>query len=61
MCKNKKKSLLIVMYFYLILQIKPLVEPTNIIVDLPSLTYSWHDFISKSKYIILLFDFGLVG
>ncbi|KAK9278786.1 hypothetical protein L1049_028364 [Liquidambar formosana] len=27
--------------------IKPLVKPTNIIVNLPSLTYSWHDLISK--------------
>ena len=29
-------------------QIKPLVKPTNIIVELPRLQYSWHDFISKS-------------
>ncbi|QCE14943.1 callose synthase [Vigna unguiculata] len=35
--------------FAYFLQIKPLVEPTNIIVDLPSLTYSWHDFISKNN------------
>ncbi|KAH1255058.1 Callose synthase 10 [Glycine max] len=31
------------------LVIKPLVEPTNIIIDLPSLTYSWHDLISKNN------------
>lgn len=35
--------------FAYFLQIKPLVEPTNIIVDLPSLTYSWHDLISKNN------------
>jgi callose synthase len=35
------------------LQIKPLVKPTNIIVDLPSLDYSWHDLVSKSKFIII--------
>ncbi|KAG5537088.1 hypothetical protein RHGRI_024510 [Rhododendron griersonianum] len=29
--------------------IKPLVDPTRIIVDLPSLTYSWHDVISKNN------------
>ncbi|KAK8465763.1 hypothetical protein PHAVU_009G169400 [Phaseolus vulgaris] len=36
--------------FAYFLQIRPLVEPTNIIVDLQSLTYSWHDLISKNNY-----------
>ncbi|KAH7528293.1 hypothetical protein FEM48_Zijuj05G0057200 [Ziziphus jujuba var. spinosa] len=31
------------------LLIKPLVEPTNIIADLPSVKYSWHDLISKNN------------
>ncbi|KAF7838212.1 callose synthase 10 [Senna tora] len=31
------------------LGIRPLVSPTNIIVDLPSLAYSWHDLISKKN------------
>ncbi|KAH7865146.1 hypothetical protein Vadar_002820 [Vaccinium darrowii] len=35
--------------FAYFLQIKPLVEPTRIIVHLPSLTYSWHDLISKNN------------
>ncbi|XP_058180516.1 callose synthase 10 isoform X2 [Rhododendron vialii] len=35
--------------FAYFLQIKPLVDPTQIIVNLPSLTYSWHDFISKNN------------
>ncbi|KAM1322404.1 hypothetical protein ACFX2I_015187 [Malus domestica] len=35
--------------FTYFLQIKPLVEPTKIIVDLPSLQYSWHDFVSKNN------------
>ncbi|KAE9608552.1 hypothetical protein Lal_00020821 [Lupinus albus] len=39
--------------FAYFLQIKPLVKPTNIIVDLPSLTYSWHDIISKKNNNIL--------
>ncbi|KAK7411053.1 hypothetical protein VNO78_02407 [Psophocarpus tetragonolobus] len=39
--------------FAYFLQIKPLVEPTKIIVDLPSLTYSWHDFISKNNNNVL--------
>ncbi|KAF8021555.1 hypothetical protein BT93_G1872 [Corymbia citriodora subsp. variegata] len=33
--------------FAYFLQIKPLVNPTQIIIDLPSLPYSWHDLISK--------------
>ncbi|PQM37261.1 callose synthase 10 [Prunus yedoensis var. nudiflora] len=33
--------------FTYFLQIKPLVEPTRIIVNLPSLEYSWHDLVSK--------------
>ncbi|KAH1246117.1 Callose synthase 10 [Glycine max] len=36
--------------FAYFLQIKPLVEPTNIIVHLPSLPYSWHDLISRNNY-----------
>uniref|UniRef100_A0A5B7BUS1 1,3-beta-glucan synthase n=1 Tax=Davidia involucrata TaxID=16924 RepID=A0A5B7BUS1_DAVIN len=39
--------------FAYFLQIKPLVEPTNIIVDLPSLEYSWHDLISKNNNNVL--------
>ncbi|XP_059441555.1 callose synthase 10 [Corylus avellana] len=35
--------------FAYFLQIKPLVKPTNIIVALPSLTYSWHDLVSKNN------------
>ncbi|KAG8379394.1 hypothetical protein BUALT_Bualt07G0084000 [Buddleja alternifolia] len=31
------------------LSIKPLVQPTNIIVDLPALRYSWHDLVSKNN------------
>nr|XP_016447663.1 PREDICTED: callose synthase 10-like [Nicotiana tabacum] len=40
--------------FAYFLQIKPLVGPTQIILDLPSLQYSWHDFISKSKSTFLI-------
>ncbi|XP_057479619.1 callose synthase 10 [Actinidia eriantha] len=39
--------------FAYFLQIKPLVEPTKIIVDLPSLPYSWHDLISKNNNNVL--------
>ncbi|XP_052176663.1 callose synthase 10 [Diospyros lotus] len=35
--------------FAYFLQIEPLVKPTRIIVDLPSLQYSWHDLISKNN------------
>ncbi|KAF3437237.1 hypothetical protein FNV43_RR19990 [Rhamnella rubrinervis] len=35
--------------FAYFLQIKPLVEPTNIIVDLRTLNYSWHDLVSKNN------------
>uniref|UniRef100_A0AAU6MUF6 1,3-beta-glucan synthase n=1 Tax=Paeonia lactiflora TaxID=35924 RepID=A0AAU6MUF6_PAELC len=35
--------------FAYFLQIRPLVKPTNIIADLPSLEYSWHDLISKNN------------
>ncbi|KAK4778668.1 hypothetical protein SAY86_006196 [Trapa natans] len=35
--------------FAYFLQIRPLVSPTNSIVHLPSLKYSWHDFISKNN------------
>ncbi|XP_044487374.1 callose synthase 10 [Mangifera indica] len=35
--------------FAYFLQIRPLVKPTKIIVDLPSLRYSWHDLISKNN------------
>ncbi|KAE8123986.1 hypothetical protein FH972_018899 [Carpinus fangiana] len=35
--------------FAYFLQIKPLVNPTNIIVALPSLSYSWHDLVSKNN------------
>lgn len=37
--------------FSCILQIKPLVEPTRIIVNLPSLEYAWHDLVSKSEFL----------
>ncbi|KAJ7956112.1 Callose synthase-like protein [Quillaja saponaria] len=36
--------------FAYFLQIRPLVTPTNIIVNLPSLEYSWHDLISKNNH-----------
>ncbi|KAL8123352.1 hypothetical protein AgCh_011353 [Apium graveolens] len=39
--------------FAYFLQIRPLVNPTNIIVDLPSLEYSWHDLISKNNNNVL--------
>ncbi|KAF9605021.1 hypothetical protein IFM89_013187 [Coptis chinensis] len=32
-------------------QIRPLVRPTNIIVDLPTLQYSWHDLVSKRSLV----------
>ncbi|CAI9112991.1 OLC1v1013507C1 [Oldenlandia corymbosa var. corymbosa] len=35
--------------FAYFLQIKPLVEPTNIIVKIRSLQYSWHDLVSKNN------------
>ncbi|XP_028116346.1 callose synthase 10 isoform X1 [Camellia sinensis] len=35
--------------FAYFLQIKPLVSPTQIITHLPSLTYSWHDLMSKNN------------
>nr|QKN22530.1 callose synthase 10 [Urtica dioica subsp. dioica] len=35
--------------FAYFLQIRPLVEPTNIIRNLPQVQYSWHDFISKNN------------
>lgn len=35
--------------FAYFLQIQPLVQPTTIIVNLPSLEYSWHSFISKNN------------
>ncbi|XP_031403212.1 callose synthase 10 isoform X2 [Punica granatum] len=35
--------------FAYFLQIRPLVSPTNIIVRLPTLKYSWHDLISKNN------------
>ncbi|XP_076901976.1 callose synthase 10-like [Bidens hawaiensis] len=39
--------------FAYFLQIKPLVEPTNIIKDIRSLTYSWHDLVSKNNHNVL--------
>ncbi|CAO2824721.1 unnamed protein product [Amaranthus hypochondriacus] len=36
--------------FAYFLQIKPLVTPTKIIVTLPSIQYSWHDFFSKNNH-----------
>ncbi|ESR53255.1 hypothetical protein CICLE_v100184562mg, partial [Citrus x clementina] len=35
--------------FAYFVQIKPLVEPTKVIIDLPSLQYSWHDLVSKNN------------
>jgi callose synthase len=35
--------------FAYFLQIRPLVEPTNIIVSLPPLPYSWHDLVSRDN------------
>lgn len=34
----------------LLLQIKPLVVPTRLIIELRTSTYSWHDLISKSMF-----------
>ncbi|VFQ97396.1 unnamed protein product [Cuscuta campestris] len=39
--------------FAYFLQIKPLVEPTRIIVYLPKLQYSWHDLVSKNNNNVL--------
>ncbi|KAJ0755182.1 putative 1,3-beta-glucan synthase [Helianthus annuus] len=39
--------------FAYFLQIKPLVEPTNIIKRLPRLAYSWHDLVSKNNNNVL--------
>ncbi|OVA03159.1 Glycosyl transferase [Macleaya cordata] len=36
--------------FAYFLQIKPLVEPTKIIVGLNGIEYSWHDFVSKNNH-----------
>ncbi|XVE54543.1 hypothetical protein DITRI_Ditri03aG0090100 [Diplodiscus trichospermus] len=35
--------------FAYFLQIRPLVSPTNTILHLPNLPYSWHDFVSKNN------------
>ncbi|XP_010516914.1 PREDICTED: callose synthase 10 [Camelina sativa] len=35
--------------FAYFLQIKPLVKPTNTIIDLPKFQYSWHDIVSNSN------------
>ncbi|KAK4479931.1 hypothetical protein RD792_012983 [Penstemon davidsonii] len=40
-------------FFKWIYQIRPLVQPTNVIVDLPSLRYSWHDLISGQNNNVL--------
>ncbi|XVF11615.1 hypothetical protein REPUB_Repub08aG0042500 [Reevesia pubescens] len=39
--------------FAYFLQIRPLVSPTNTIVDLPNLPYSWHDLVSKNNNNVL--------
>ncbi|CAM8922119.1 unnamed protein product [Rhodiola kirilowii] len=39
--------------FAYFLQIRPLVSPTNIIVNLQFLQYSWHDFVSKNNHNVL--------
>uniref|UniRef100_A0A7N0RAG3 1,3-beta-glucan synthase n=1 Tax=Kalanchoe fedtschenkoi TaxID=63787 RepID=A0A7N0RAG3_KALFE len=39
--------------FAYFLQIRPLVTPTNIIVNLHFLEYSWHDFVSKNNHNVL--------
>ncbi|XP_062171494.1 callose synthase 9 [Alnus glutinosa] len=36
--------------FAYFLQIRPLVKPTRIIVDMDPITYSWHDLVSKNKH-----------
>lgn len=33
-----------------VVQIRPLVKPTRIILDITDLRYSWHDFVSKSEF-----------
>ena len=42
-------------YLIRFLQIKPLVEPTRLIVNMRDIRYSWHDFVSKSEF---FFFFG---
>ncbi|KAF7837120.1 callose synthase 9 [Senna tora] len=39
--------------FAYFLQIRPLVDPTRIIVDLDNLEYSWHDLVSKNNHNVL--------
>ncbi|XWS47846.1 hypothetical protein CRYUN_Cryun13aG0020200 [Craigia yunnanensis] len=39
--------------FAYFLQIRPLVSPTNTILDLPNLPYSWHDIVSKNNNNVL--------
>ncbi|XVE56659.1 hypothetical protein DITRI_Ditri04bG0028500 [Diplodiscus trichospermus] len=39
--------------FAYFLQIRPLVSPTNTILDLPNLPYSWHDLVSKNNNNVL--------
>lgn len=36
--------------FAYFLQIKPLVEPTRVIIEMRDLKYSWHDFVSKNNH-----------
>lgn len=36
--------------FAYFLLIKPLVEPTQVVVEMTNLTYSWHDFVSKHNH-----------
>ncbi|XP_017218249.1 callose synthase 9 isoform X1 [Daucus carota subsp. sativus] len=36
--------------FAYFLQIRPLVKPTRVIVDITDLRYSWHDFVSKNNH-----------
>lgn len=44
-----------ILIYFLSFQIKPLVEPTQIIVDLPSVQYAWHDLVSQSEFHNILF------
>ncbi|XP_068634434.1 callose synthase 10 [Aristolochia californica] len=39
--------------FTYFLQIQPLVKPTNVIINIPDLEYSWHDLVSKGNHHVL--------
>lgn len=49
---------LLIFLFLMNLQIEPLVSPTRIIVKQNNIPYSWHDFVSSSKYWICRYFFS---